>query len=246
MSRKGVFYARKLAWMMGRTRFQTAAGPLRVPRSKVSPAIFYHLVTFDYEVPELQMLERFLQPSDSVIELGAGIGFLANIYGRRAAQPRHLAVEASPDMCDLIRTNVAGLANVEVLNAIAGAPLPSGASLPAPRSRPFYIYDDFWASSTEPLHLGDPARRLRQTVEVSVVDLDRLIAERGCTMLICDIEGGEYDLLSACALNVPKILIELHWQALGVPRAIETLTMLQARGYTLHGSPDVLMAVRER
>lgn len=240
-SGKGVFYARKLAWLLGRTQFATSVGALTVPRSTVSPTIFYHLTTGDYEVPELQLLEQFLEPSDRVIELGAGIGFLANVYARRCPA-RHLAIEASPVMCDLIRTNTRALANLDVLNALAARPAgPDGAA-----KVPFYLYEDFWASSMQPLHLTDPSRRLVRTVDVPTVDLDALIREHNCSLLICDIEGGESALLKAFALDVPKILLELHWQALGIATAVQVLTTLEARGYTLHGSPEVVMAVRSR
>lgn len=221
----------------------TPVGALQIPRALVSPTIFYHLTTGDYEAPERSLLERHLDPTDRVIELGAGIGFLANLYGRRCAAQQHLAIEASPVMSDLIRRNTQHLANLEVLNALAARPS-SGTAASATSTAPFYIYQDFWASSTEPIHLTNPARKLVRTVQVPLVDLDALIAERGCTMLVCDIEGGEAELLRTFALEVPKIVMELHWQTLGIAGAMQVLRMLEARGYELSGSPEVVMAIK--
>jgi FkbM family methyltransferase len=242
--RKAAFYAKKLAWIGGmKSYFATDVGRLHVPRALVSSTIFYHLTNSDYEVPERTLLEENLSADDRVIELGAGIGFLAHVYGRRCPGQRHLAIEASPMMSDLIRTNTRRLDNVDVLNALAGR-VSSTDGAATPPTVPFYVYEDFWASSTVPLHRTNPDRRLVQTVQVPVVDLDALIAERGCTMLVCDIEGGEAELLRTFALNVPKIVMELHWQTLGIPACMRVLTMLQERGYQLSGSPDVLMATK--
>lgn len=245
VTRKSAFYARKLAWHLGLTsRFATAVGPLRVPRDLVSPAIFYHLSTGDYEVPELELLDQHMRPDDRVIELGAGLGFLANRYARRSSTEEHLAIEANPLMCDLARTNTASLPNVRVMNAVAARGLDRASSAAAPPDVPFHLYADFWSSSTEPIHLTNTALRLLRTVRVPVVDLDALIAERRCTMLVCDIEGGEYDLLNTFRVEVPKILLELHWSTLGLARAMQVMQTLASRGYRLSGSPHVLMATK--
>lgn len=237
--RKAVFYAKKIAWLAGLTsRFSTAVGPLHLPRARISPTVFYHLTNDDYEVPELDLLERHLTPDDRVVELGAGLGFLANVYGRRCQPQHHLAIEANPAMSALVRTNTESLGNIDVLNAIAARP-DDGAT-----TMPFYVYDDFWASSTQPIHLSHPDRTLRQTLDVPVIDLDALLLQRQCTLLVCDIEGGEAELLRSFTLDVPKILMELHWQTLGVSRAAQIIRQLESRGYRLSGSPEVLMAVR--
>lgn len=237
-SKKITFLARKLAWISGlRDRFDTQVGALTIPRAGVSPTLFWHLTTGDYEVPEHRLLHEHLRATDRVIELGAGIGFLANLYGRRCPQTRHLAIEASPVMCDLIRTNTQHLGNVDVVNALAGRD-------PERATRDFYIYRDFWASSTQPIHLRNPDRQLVKTVQVPIVDIDALIAERECSFLVCDIEGGEDSLVRTFELNVPKILMELHWSELGMERALHILRVFEDRGYTLTGSPDVFLAVK--
>jgi FkbM family methyltransferase len=238
ITNKGSFYARKLPWTLGlKSRFQTQVGLLTVPKTAVSPAIFYHLLNGDYESPELALLDEHLSPDDCVLELGAGIGFLANRYGKRCTGRTHLAIEASPTMATLIRANTRQLGNVDVMNAVA-------AKAPAARPASFYIYSDFWASSTLPLHLTNPQRHLVETVQVPTVDLDALIAERRVSVLVCDIEGGEYELVRTFDLNVPKILMEVHWRELGLERALSVLRGFEERGYRLFGSPDVVMAVR--
>lgn len=238
VSTKLTFYTRKLSWILGlRERFETPVGTLSIPRASVSPTIFWHLTTGDYETPERTLLDQHLDATDRIIELGAGIGFLANLYGRRCPEARHLAIEASPVMCDLIRVNTQALGNVDVLNALAGRDAHHD-------TRDFYVYRDFWASSTQPIHETDPTRQLVRTVQVPMVDLDALIAERRCTFLVCDIEGGEDALVRTFDLKVPKILMELHWRELGMARALRILRLFEDRGYTLSGSPDVFFAVK--
>ena len=248
MAHKVAFHARKVPWTLGlQARFNTRVGPLTIPRTLVSPAIFYHLINGDYESPELELLDQYLSADDTVIELGAGIGYLANRYGARCPRQRHVTIEASPDMADLIRTNTAHLGNIEVINAVA-ARLSAGAGTGRPlgsaHTVDFHVYSDYWASSTQPLHLTDPERHLVRTVQVGTIDLDELIATRHARMLVCDIEGGEYDLVRTFDLDVPKILMELHWRELGIPRALSVLRLLEDRGYRLLGSPDVFMAIK--
>ncbi|NOT25666.1 MAG: FkbM family methyltransferase [Acidobacteria bacterium] len=247
VARKVAFHARKLPWTLGlRDQFHTSVGMLTVPKAIVSPAIFYHLVTGDYETPELTLLDEYLSPDDRVIELGAGIGFLANRYGRRCAAQTHVTVEASPGMADLIRLNTSHLGNITVINAVA-AKIPADPLHSLNGSRrtvDFHEYTDYWASSISPIHLTNPERRLIRTLKVDVVDLDELIRTHHANMLVCDIEGGEYDLVRSFDIDVPKILMELHWRELGMARAMTVLRTLQERGYQLAGSPDVLMAVR--
>jgi len=248
LAQKFAFHARKLPWTLGlKSRFNTRVGHLTIPRTLVSPAIFYHLMNRDYESPELELLDQYLCADDSVIELGAGIGFLANRYGTRCPHQRHAAIEASPIMVDLIRTNTKHLGNIEVINAVA-ARSPACAATEHPHecrhTVDFHIYSDFWASSTQPLHLTNPQRHLVRTVQVDMIDLDEVIARRHVQMLVCDIEGGEYDLVRTFDLKVPKILMELHWHELGIARALSVLRILEDRGYRLLGSPDVFMAIK--
>jgi FkbM family methyltransferase len=248
LAHKLAFHARKLPWTLGlKDRFNTRVGLLTIPRTLVSPAIFYHLINGDYESPELELLDQYLCADDSVIELGAGIGFLANRYGKHCPHQRHMAIEASPIMVDLVRTNTKHLGNIEVVNAVA-ARSSAGATPERPQESPhtvdFHVYSDFWASSTQPLHLTNPQRHLVRTVQVDMIDLDEVIAKRHVQMLVCDIEGGEYDLVRTFDLNVPKILMELHWHELGMARALSVLRTLEDRGYRLLGSPDVFMAIK--
>ena len=249
IARKFAFHARKLPWTLGlQSRFNTRVGLLTVPQGIVSPAIFYHLINGDYESPELELLDEYLSPDDKVIELGAGIGFLANRYGKRCPNQAHLTIEASPVTADLIRTNTQHLGNIEVIHAVA-ARSQSNSSRdhgegPAPQTVDFHVYTDYWASSTQPIHLTNPERHLVKTVQVNMIDLDELIARHHATMLVCDIEGGEYDLVRTFELNLPKILMELHWRELGMARALSVLRTLEERGYRLFGSPEVLMAIK--
>jgi FkbM family methyltransferase len=248
LAQKVAFHARKLPWTLGlKSRFNTRVGLLTIPGTLVSPAIFFHLMNGDYESPELALLDQYLSVDDSVIELGAGIGFLANRYGKHCPHQRHLAIEASPIMVDLVRTNTKHLGNVDVINAVAARP-PVSAAAGRPDESPhtvdFHVYSDFWASSTQPLHLTNPQRQLVRTVQVDMIDLDEVIASRHAQMLVCDIEGGEYDLVRTFDLNVPKILMELHWHELGMAKALSVLRILEERGYRLLGSPDAFMAMK--
>jgi FkbM family methyltransferase len=254
--RKCAFYAQKLPRDLGlKHRFNTQVGPMNLPKAAISSNIFFHLINRDYEAPELALLDQYLSPDDRIIELGAGIGFLANRYAQYCPNQEHLAIEASPIMADVIRTNTDNLKNLTVINALATKQNTATENRPTkandainvndtPESIDFYIYSDFWASSTLPIHLTNRNRKLVKTIQVPTLDLDKLIHQHQATLLICDIEGGESDLLQMFELNVPKILMELHWRELGMESSVSILKALQSRGYKLFGTPDVLMAIK--
>jgi FkbM family methyltransferase len=215
--------------------FNTRLGSFFLPRQYISDQMLLFILLDEYEKEELSILEKHLEPNDVVIELGAGIGFLANYYCR-AAVGKHIAIEASPDLCQIIAQNTGQFQNLTILNGVASKN--SG-------EHSFHIYQDYWASSLYPVHLDNPALQLVKTVSVPAIDLDQLIIEQQATCLICDIEGGEKELFEQFELNVPKIILELHWQILGHEQSLKILNRLVKRGYKLQGSQNVVIAIKK-
>jgi protein-L-isoaspartate(D-aspartate) O-methyltransferase len=111
----------------------------QVRREEFVPPAYQALAFVDTEVPlpegqcmlaprvEARLLQELrLTPDDSVLEVGAGSGYMAALMARQA---RHVfAVELRPALATMARTNLqrAGVGNVNVIQADASASPPAG------------------------------------------------------------------------------------------------------------------------
>lgn len=157
-----------------------------------------------YEAAEIEILKRFLDTDDTVMEIGAGIGFLSAYCAKVVGSKRVFAYEANPFMIDKINqiyemNNVCPeINNVFLSNKIG--------------TESFYLERNFWSSSS--------IKRSKdsQKVEVDSVDINQEIDEKKPSLLIIDVEGGERDLLTIINFktnSIRKILIELHPHVIG-------------------------------
>jgi FkbM family methyltransferase len=179
---------------------------------------------FVYETPEREALERYLKPELPVVELGASIGVIACLTNKKLTDPRrHVVVEANPDLLRLLIENRDR--NACRFSVMHGA-LGYGA-----RETRFYQHSDFLCGSLQHTsHKYVPVK----TLGLGDV-LDKFNYQR-CT-LICDIEGGEGDLiereLGLIAERVETLIIEIHEKVLG-KEAVETfIHKLEDAGLTL-------------
>lgn len=164
-----------------------------------------------YETPEVTGLAKFIKPSDRVLELGAGIGFISSYVATNLGVTEITCIEANPELCSYIRTVHAtnGVASAEVLNTIA---LPDDCDWPESDAMPFYITDPFWSSS---MIKPRDANGVTET-QVPVMRLSALIDRIRPSVIICDIEGGEETLFNAVDLTgVRAIFLELHTRVYG-------------------------------
>ena len=183
---------------------------IRLPLGpNISPRVTYEILTARYEIAERRILAACLEPSDRVLEIGAGIGLLSTFCAQRIGSDRVIAFEANPALIAVIRRTYAlnGL-NPDLRNAILGA----GGGTTA-----FYVNRDFWSSSTVRRSASD------KLVEVPNADFAETVRSFRPTFLVVDIEGGEFDLLMDASLDgIQKIAIELHERVIG-PEKTETV-----------------------
>lgn len=158
-----------------------------------------------YERTEVRQIKQVVQPGDRIVELGAGLGFIA-IAAARLNIAKSIAVyEANPKLIPLISHNQR-LNDVEfdVFNQVVLATNDV-------TSVPFYIRKDFWASSLAPGPWGYVER-----VEVPAISFQDMLDRHRPTMLIVDIEGGELELCRRVPLTgIKKVYIELHQNVIG-------------------------------
>lgn len=188
---------------------------LRVPPG-ANGAVLHSLYAERYERLERALLPSLLRPDDRVVELGSAIGFIGLVASRTVCPSRMILVEANRDLIPEIISNFAG-------NGVALPDLRHGVAGIANQAVDFYVDSQFWASTTRP----QAGRQLRlDTMEM--IDTNKLLREHQASVLICDIEGGEIDLLPHLDLTGIRLVIaELHPAVIGddgVKRIGEVMT----------------------
>lgn len=181
------------------------------------------LIRRHYEKHELRLLAQLLAPADGVIELGCAIGVVALAAARIVAPERIVCFDASPDMVAEASANFER--NGKPITVRHAVPV---AGPGAPPERTFYTSPYFLASSLSP---ETPNAR---PVQVPTIDLGAAIAECRANVLVIDIEGGEFDLLSEVNLSaIDKILLELHVVQAGVGPCMRLISDLARQGLEL-------------
>lgn len=178
---------------------------LAIDRDVMSDHMIDVLRSGRYERTEVREIKRIVQPGERIVELGAGLGFIAIAVTKLNITKSVAVYEANPNLIPLISHNqrLNGV-QFEVLNQVV---LPTGDVT----SVPFYLRKDFWASSLQPQPWG-----YIEQVEVPATAFHEMLEQHRPTMLIVDIEGGELDLFQHVPLTgVKKVYIELHQNVIG-------------------------------
>jgi FkbM family methyltransferase len=180
-----------------------------------------------YERPEREAVRRFLDPDLPVVELGGSIGVVACLTNRRLGDPRrHVVVEANAALVPLLLKNRA-------LNGCEFTVLPRLVAYGSERATFYANTANFVISSATPGSGSGPV----DGVEVQTIDLRSIVDgyhfER-CT-LICDIEGGESDLLryeaDVLGAKVGGMILEVHEWSMGQSRTAECFKQIADLGF---------------
>jgi FkbM family methyltransferase len=212
-----------------RRAFPSVAGPDRVfvfrvrgvalelPRAALTPEIWVALKEGWYENDEVDQVRAVLRPGDSVLELGAGIGFVSAVAARQPGISRVVAVEANPQLLPIAR-------RTHALNGVA-VDLVNAAVVRDEGEVEFHLHPDFWASSTVPR----PGSRVARLPARS---LSSLVAEARPDVLIVDIEGGEASLFEGAALGgVRAVVMELHPDVTGLRGVAQAFGAMATAGF---------------
>jgi len=186
----------------------------------------------NYETPEREAIQLFLDPSLPVVELGGSVGVLACLTNRKLTNPnQHVVVEANTVLIPLLQEN-------RDRNKCSFTIEPYA-----------YAYDheyvvfhsnatDFLGSSTLTYRAAEPAvDTIVKDVVVKTINLQTILDQHGfsrCT-LICDIEGGEAELLKNESVlirdKVSLFVLELHEQFLGKETTTRLLAQIKDLGF---------------
>ena len=189
----------------------------------ITPAIEKPMRNNRYEGGECAALRAMLRPGDRVLELGAGLGLLSTVAATTDGVEAVCTVEAHPGLLPLIR-------ETHRLNEADPVTLVHGLIAPVDGPpKPFYLRQNFWASSMEP-----DSRPYAQTVPVPQVGIGGLIAAHRPTVIVADVEGAEDGLFDQADLSgVRALVIEFHPKVYGQPKVAEITALLQRQGLIL-------------
>lgn len=150
-----------------------------------------------WEKEEIEMLKKYIDAKDSILELGACIGFLGVYANRMLSNPiNHTVIEANPELIDVILKNIdLNNSKFTVLNCMIGNPREV--------EKDFNVSDFILGSSV----YGSQGKKVKVPVR-SLGDFTK-----NHNFIIIDIEGGEYKLINDHIKHLSsfnKILIEFH------------------------------------
>ena len=175
-----------------------------------------------YEVKECDAALRCVRQGDTVVELGGGIGYVSTLIAKKRDVAAVHSFEANPHLIAFHKQmhEANGVTSVTTHNAILAAR--------KGKPQPFYVREDFTASSLEPEITGKPVASVE---EVEVRGLNATMTELKPDVLICDIEGAEAELLPHLKYTgLRAAVIELHPQWIGADGVRAVFDAMHAAG----------------
>lgn len=183
-------------------RFKIKDIVLEIPKQLLDENVKRALVEGWYEGEELHQLAYILQPDEIVLEIGAGIGLVSTFCALDKRVSRVHAVEANPNLIDVIRHN-------HDLNGVT-VDVHHGVLAHDSGETKFYLHEGFWASSNVQWQGA-------KEVTVPKLSFPEMLAQVKPSLIVCDIEGGEKELFSGDIdlETVQKVLMEVHQNVIG-------------------------------
>lgn len=160
---------------------------------------------------------RFLGPEDTLLDIGANIGFFT-LLGSDAR--RIVCVEPLNNVIDLLKKNIEqnGLSRkCEVVHAAVG---PKG---------------KLYLEVNNQLNLSKiVSKKSDNTIEVDSIPLPDLVAKYGTNVVRLDVEGFEHDILyNQIPDSISKISMEFHTRLMGEEKAGRLLDYFKNEGFRL-------------
>ena len=190
-----------------------------------------------YEAAELAICRDLISPGERILDIGAGIGCVGLFCLKRMKAASVISVEANPATAERLRRNYE-------INGFKAACI--GAALAAEDgTAALHTNSDFWCDSLNP----DRAGADRRTLTMRALTFSSILREVGTefSTLLADVEGAEeflaWECLPACT---SKVLLEIHPEVLGAPRAFDVVYRLMLQGFEVtHAKGQVFGLVRK-
>jgi FkbM family methyltransferase len=196
-----------------------------------APEIIATLESGWYEDRERWLAKEILERHDRVIEAGTAVGLVAMTAASIVGPADVLTFDANPEIVADAQRNFHrnGLGEIKSRWGV----LKNRQSIHGENEAvDFYIAKHFWASR---LHASEHDENIVRKVQVPVFCLEDQIEAHRANVLICDIEGGEVDLLMHSDLRgIRKIIIETHYGWVGERETDEMIRKLVLEGFCIH------------
>ena len=171
-----------------------------------------------YERDELRLIKLVLSPTDTVLEIGAGIGLVSAYCAKQVGSNRVFSFEANPDLEPCIRETYA-------LNEVAPTLEMCAIRSVAGRVTLFRSRHLFSSSLIQRSPTAVP-------IEVPGKALSYVVEKIRPTLLIVDVEGAESELFIGAQLpGVSKVVVELHERIIGREAVAAVRAALNAVGF---------------
>ena len=191
--------------------------PIGIPLSETARQSLYSGL---YELPEYDMLQEKLDPSDRVVEFGSGLGVTATVCARTCGSESTYTYEPNPELIPLTK-KVFDMNNVNPT-------LYNAAVAKEPGEVDLFVNEDFFSTSIY------GRENTKRKVRCQTVGFANVLKDIRPTFVLMDIEGAEYDLMgSEIHSSVRKFLLEKHEGALGPEKIEEVLNWITHEGFTL-------------
>lgn len=174
-----------------------------------------------WEKEEIKLITNYIESDDSVLELGACIGYLGvHVNSLIKNKENHLLIEANPKLIDVIEKNKElNDSQFKIENCMIGNPDKMDGT--------FAISDFILGSSRY--------SKSKEIVKVPVKPLTDYIKD--FNVLIMDIEGGEYSLIDEYIDIIPNfktLIIEFHpFYGFSKKDLTEKVEAIKSKGFRL-------------
>ncbi len=210
---------------------------LDIPGADLRGGLDQALATGRYENAEADAIQRHLRPGDRFLDLGAGAGYLCCLAAKLLGAAAVAGVEAAPGTAALARANL--LRNGFDVAVREGAVVPDthrGATAA------FGVRPAFWASALKAA-ADWPSNAVVTTVPA--LKIGTLLSELRPTVLSCDIEGAEVEVLGTRLAGVRLIVMEIHPAIYGLAGTKRLFDGLSAQGFAFspHGSRGAVVVL---
>lgn len=193
---------------------------------QIGARLFYLASVGEYELSDLELLQRHVRRGDVVMEVGGGIGLTAAMSARMSGRPV-LMVEPDERLFPMIRRQVE-LNNGEIRfeRGVVGA-------TKGQAEVEFFLDEEVWFSSLRPA-VEAHGEHKRVPVRVPHLSLPELFARHQPTVAMIDIEGAEDGLFEGEYSHLPAmLLLEIHFPILGEQRGAGVVQAIVDQGYRL-------------
>ncbi|MFN3211015.1 MAG: FkbM family methyltransferase [Roseovarius sp.] len=174
---------------------------LVVPDEMLNDRVAGKLESGSYEALEAHAAQMRVKPGMRVLELGAGVGYIASICAGLAGAANVVTVEANPAMLPVIRANLDRNGHTEarlIHGAVTGQVTGDEIAFDPKKV--------FWAG-----RIADEEADAEKLVTVPMLPLSGLLQEHRPHLVIMDVEGAERNLFDApWPAHVRAVMMELH------------------------------------